>query len=179
MHRSGTGAYFHSNWTGMDISPAVAKPRKPLPHCDTAATATCSGAYCFVVHDGERRGADAKLVFEKHRLKGDYERRFSELLNDLGLHRPPCQNLAANNVYYLLGVLAFDILQAIKLLYLPEEHQPKRVRTLLHQLLLIPVEIKRHARQLKAVCFIGAGWIEWWKGFLSDLVPHYHLLGTG
>jgi hypothetical protein len=135
--------------------------------------------HCFVVHDGKRQGADPKLVFEKHRLKGDYERRFSELLTDLGLHRPPCQNLAANNVYYLLGVLAFDLLQAIKLLYLPEGHQPKRVRTLLHQLLLIPVETKRHARQLKAVCFIGAGWIEWWKGILRDLVPHYHLLGTG
>lgn len=49
----------------------------------------------------------------------------------------------------------------------------------MHQRLLIPVKIKRHARQLKAVCFVGAGWIEWWNGFLSDLVPHDHLLGTG
>lgn len=63
--------------------------------------------------------------------------------------------------------------------YLPEEHQPRRVRTPLHELRRIPVEIKRHARQLKAVCFIGAGWIEWRKGFLGDLVPHCHLPGTG
>ena len=25
--------------------------------------------YCFVVHDGNRKGTDSKFVFEKHRLK--------------------------------------------------------------------------------------------------------------
>ena len=132
--------------------------------------------YAFIAEDGTR-DLSAEWIFEKHHLKGDVERRFSELLSDLGLHHPPCQSLAANNVYYLIGVLAFDLLQALKLLYLPEDDQPKRVRTLLQHLLLMPIEIKRHARQLKAVCFIAAGWMEWWKGFLSDLVPHYQLVG--
>ena len=96
---------------------------------------------------------------------------------DLGLNHPPCKNLAASNVYYQLGTLAFNMLQAMKLLYLPDEHQPKRARTIIHHLLLIPVEIKRHARQLKVVCFVAAGWIEWWRDFLYELVPKYRLLG--
>lgn len=132
--------------------------------------------YAFIAEDGHRE-LSPEWIFEKHHLKGDFERRFSELLSDLGLHHPPCQSLAANNVYYLIGVLAFDLLQALKLLYLPVDDQPKRVRTLLQHLLLMPIEIKRHARQLKAVCFIAAGWMEWWKGFLQDLVPHYQLVG--
>ncbi|QBG47441.1 hypothetical protein EGM51_08570 [Verrucomicrobia bacterium S94] len=73
--------------------------------------------------------AQIRSQSSKKRLKSDYDRRFSELLTDLGLHQPPCRNLAANNVYYLLGVLAYDLLQSIKLLYLPEGHQPKRVRS--------------------------------------------------
>lgn len=135
-------------------------------------------SYNFVVCDPTRTEGPAEAVFERHRLKGDYERRFGEVLIDLGLHHPPCKSLAANNVYYQLGTLAFNMLQAMKLLYLPEEHQPKRVRTIIHHLLLIPVEIKRHARQLKAVCFVPAGWIQWWKSFLAELVPKYRLLDS-
>jgi hypothetical protein len=133
--------------------------------------------YNFVACDPSRTEGPAEAIFERHRLKGDYERRFGELLIDLGLHHPPCKSLAANNVYYQLGMLAFNMLQAMKLLYLPDEHQPKRVRTIIHHLLLIPVEIKRHARQLKAVCFVAAGWIQWWRDFLHELVPAYRLLG--
>jgi hypothetical protein len=134
--------------------------------------------YNFVACDQTRTEEPAEAIFERHRLKGDYERRFGELLIDLGLHHPPCKRLAANNVYYQLGTLAFNMLQAMKLLYLPDEHQPKRVRTIIHHLLLIPVEIKRHARQMKAVCFVAAGWIEWWRDFLHELVPKYRLLGS-
>ena len=72
----------------------------------------------------------------------------------------------------------WNILQAIKVIYLPVEHQPKRIRTLLHHLLLIPVEIKRHARGMKAVFFAPAGWLEWWKGFLRDLLPRCRQIGA-
>jgi hypothetical protein len=117
-------------------------------------------------------------AFERHRLKGDKERAFSELLSDLDLHHPPCHSLEANNAFYLLGAFAYNLLQALKVIYLPPEHQPKRIRTLLHHLLLIPVEIKRHARRVKAVFFAPAGWLEWWKGFLRDLLPQCHPLGA-
>jgi hypothetical protein len=122
--------------------------------------------------DGEPQG-----VFEHHRLKGDWERRLSELLRDLDLHHLPCQALGANQVFYGLATLAYNFLQALKLIYLPPEHQPKRVRTLLHHLLLIPVELKRHARRLKACLYIPAGWVLWWRGFLADLLPRCRQLG--
>ena len=131
--------------------------------------------YHFVTcqeHEGK-----PQAVFEHHRLKGDWERLLSELLRDLDLHHLPCQDLGANRVFYTLASLAYNFLQALKLIYLPAEHQPKRVRTLLHHLLLIPIELKRHARRLKACLYIPAGWVVWWRGFLADLLPRCRQLG--
>src|SRR6202034_3670357 len=134
-------------------------------------------SYYFVAAKEHENLKTPKAAFERHRLKGDKERAFSELLSDLDLHHPPCHSLVANNAYYLLGALAYNVLQALKVIYLPPEHQPKRIRTLLQHLLLIPVEIKRHARGLKAVFFAPAGWLAWWKGFLHDLLPRCRQVG--
>lgn len=133
--------------------------------------------YAFVVGPVQS-GADPKLVFEHHRLKGDKERAFSELLSDLDLHHPPCKELAANRLFYALASLAYNTLVALKLLYLPESEQPKRARTLVRHLLLLPVELKRHARRLTACLFVPAGWLAWWRGFLAQLVPQCRQLGS-
>ncbi len=120
------------------------------------------------------RAGEAQRAFEQHRLKGDWERR----LGDFQLHHPPCQRLVANPCFYALATLAYDVLQALKLLYLPESEVPKRVRTLIHHLLLIPVEIGRHARQIKASLYVPAGWVAWWRGFLAELLPKWRQLGV-
>lgn len=133
--------------------------------------------YHFVACKEHETVKSAQAAFERHRLKGDKERPFSELLSDFDLHHPPCKSLAANNAYYLLAALAYNFLMALKAIYLPPEHQPKRVRTLLQHLLIIPVEIKRHARGMKAVFFAPAGWLAWWKGFLADLLPRCRQVG--
>ena len=131
--------------------------------------------YAFLTVN-EQEGS-AQLVFERHRLKGDKERVLSELLSDLDLHHPPCANLNANRSFYTLAVLAWNTLQALKLLHLPETEAPKRMRTLLRHLLLIPVELKRHARGLKACLYAPAGWVAWWRGLLADLLPRCRVLG--
>ncbi len=120
---------------------------------------------------------DPRLRFEHHRLKGDKERAFSELLRDLDLHHPPCADLAANRLFYGLATLAYNTLTAIKLLHLPESEQAKRVGTLIRHLLVLPVQIKRHARRLKACLFVPAGWVAWWRGFLAQLLPQCRQLG--
>ena len=66
---------------------------------------------------------------------------------------------------------------ALKLIHLPEGEQPKRVRTLIRHWLLVPVELKRHARQLKACLYLPAGWIAWWRGFLAQWLPQCRQLG--
>jgi hypothetical protein len=124
----------------------------------------------------EQDGA-AQLAFEHHRLKGDKERLLSELLSDLDLHHPPCKNLNANRSFYTLAGLAWNLLQALKLLHMPVEEAPKRMRTRVRHLLLIPVELKRHARQIKACLYAPAGWVNWWRGFLQEFLPQCRVLG--
>jgi hypothetical protein len=117
----------------------------------------------------------AQGAFERHHLKGDRERLFSDVLSDLDLHHPPCAALSANRVYYALAMLAYDVLQALKLIWLPPVLQAARVRTLLKHLLMVPVEIKRHARALLACFYAPAQWIAWWRRFLGDLLPRCQL----
>ncbi|MCD6384169.1 hypothetical protein J7M23_00165 [Candidatus Sumerlaeota bacterium] len=53
------------------------------------------------------------------------------LLCDMGLHHPPMHSLNANRAYYTLSALAHNLLQGIKLLYLPSFYYTKRNHTLL------------------------------------------------
>lgn len=124
--------------------------------------------YAFICCEPGREGP-ASMAVERHKLKGDRERQFSQVLSDMDLHHPPCKSLAANQVFYALGALAHNLFQAIKLLYLPDHEQPIRIRTLLHVLMLIPVTFKRHARQLKAVCCVSSRWLPWWRKFAHEL----------
>jgi hypothetical protein len=124
--------------------------------------------YAFICCEGDREQSPG-LAVERHKLKGDKERQFSQVLTDLDMHHPPCKSLAANQAFYALGTLAHNLLQAIKLIHLPDHEQPVRIRTLLHTLMLIPVQFKRHARKLKAVCCVSSQWLPWWRKFVQEL----------
>jgi hypothetical protein len=112
--------------------------------------------YAFVTT--QEQDGPAWLAFEHHRLKGDKERLLSEPSSDLDLPHPPCLNLNANRSFYPLAGFAWNLLQALKLLHLPEGEAPKRLRTLVRPLLLVPVEWKRPARRLQACLYAPAGW---------------------
>ena len=124
--------------------------------------------YAFICCESQR-DQSPQVSIELHKLKGDKERQFSQVLRDLDMHHPPCKSLAANQVFYALGSLVHNLLQAIKLIHLPDHEQPIRIRTLLHILMLIPVTFKRHARQLKAVCCVNSRWLPWWRKFAHEL----------
>jgi len=61
------------------------------------------------------RAGEAQRAFERHRLKGDWERRLSELLSDFQLHHLPCRRLVANQCFYALATLTLMILGKITL----------------------------------------------------------------
>lgn len=124
--------------------------------------------HAFIACESGRTGS-AKAVFERHHLKGDKERLFSELLSGLDLHHPPCEQLLANQVFYTLAGLAYNLLQALKLLHLPDECQSWRVRTLLRQVVILPARVVRHARRLVARVCVPAGWLAWWSALVQRL----------
>lgn len=112
-----------------------------------------------------------QAVFAHHHLKGAKEQGFSEVLSGLDLHHPPCSDLLANQAFYALGMLAYNVLITFKLLELPDEAQGWRVRTLIRHLLTVPVSVSTHARYDVARICVPTGWLRWWRLFVDRWVP--------
>ena len=112
-------------------------------------------------------------VFERHHLKGAKEQMFSEVLNGLDLHRPSCSNLRANQVYYLVGALAYDLMVAIKLLDLKDDCQGWQLKTLMKKLVFMPGRLGRHARQWVAKVMVPGAGLSWWQRWAQRVWPNY------
>ncbi|MDP2989730.1 MAG: transposase [Kiritimatiellota bacterium] len=112
-----------------------------------------------------------QTVFERHRLKGAKEQGFSELLSGLDLHHPPCKALVANQAFYAIATLAYNVLISLKVLELPDAAQSWRIQTIIRQLLTVPVSVSTHARYQVARICIPAGWLRWWRVFVTQWVP--------
>lgn len=129
--------------------------------------------YHFVVCNETQETTTPQSIFERHNLKGDQERTFEDILNSFDLHHPPCHDLAANNLYYTLGMLAWNILHAMRCICLPPEQTPMKVRTLIQRLLLVPMIIRKHSGKIKATLFALATSLPFWKQFFRTFAPHY------
>ena len=112
-----------------------------------------------------------QAVFERHRLKGAKEQGFSEVLTGLDLHHPPCKHLIANQAFYAIAMLAYNVLISLKILDLPDDAQSWRIRTIIRYLLTVPVSVSTHARYEVARICIPAGWLRWWRLFIDQWVP--------
>jgi hypothetical protein len=117
--------------------------------------------YRFLACDETR--PDAAAVFARHRLKGEKEQLFKEVLRGLDLHHPPCAELNANRMFYALAALACNLMVAVKRLCLPEECQGWQVKTLLRQVVRLPAALVTHARRWVVRGEVPAAWLVWWK----------------
>jgi hypothetical protein len=126
--------------------------------------------YAFVACEKDTKRTP-RAVFERHRLKGASEQRFSEVLSDLDLHHPPCLSLIANRAFYALATLAYNILTALKVLDLDDEQQTWRVRTTIRHLLTVPASVVCHANRRKLRLALPAGMMRGWRLFLTRFVP--------
>ena len=88
----------------------------------------------------------AKLI-ARHRRKQGCENHFKGPLIDLDLHHPPCRKLNANRAYYLLGLIAAQLLTAVKYLLLPICARTARFRTLIRDLIRLPALLTRSGRR--------------------------------
>lgn len=114
----------------------------------------------------------ALKIWRLYDAKGRMELGYSELLSDLGLHHPPCQEHMRNAGFYAVATLAHTLGMALKLIAgrhddpsrrerLREKRDgaPPRVRVrarrgmrlwrLRRRLFAIPARVSRHARRLK------------------------------
>ena len=125
--------------------------------------------YGFVATGGDWQ--KPREVFERHALKGASEQGFSELLSDLDLHHPPCEKLIANQAFYALGILAYNIVTAMKVLELEDGQQAWRVRSIIRHLLTVPVTVGSHARYTRALIRVPAWLLRVWRLFVQQWIP--------
>ena len=123
---------------------------------------------CRTCEDDARAPKSAR---DRHDLKGERERMFSQLLTDLDPHHPPCLSLKANRAFYTLAAIAYNVLTALKLLELPAEHHAWRVRTLIRHLPPLAAKLSRHARGLVLRRCCSAGWLNWWRLWREHACP--------
>lgn len=125
--------------------------------------------YGFIACDDGQ--SDAARVGERHHLKGNKEQLFNEVLNGLDLHRPPCSALRANQIYYLIAALAYDLMVAIKLLDLNDDCQGWRIKTLMKKLLFLPGRLSQRSRQWVARVLVPGAWLCWWQRWAQRVWP--------
>lgn len=125
--------------------------------------------YSFIACDDTQ--TDAARVGERHQLKGEKEQLFSEVLNGLDLHHPPCSALRANQIYYLIAALAYDLMVAIKLLDLNDDCQGWRIKTLMKKLVMLPGRLSQRSRQWVARVLVPGAWLCWWQRWAARVWP--------
>ena len=96
---------------------------------------------------------------------------FSELLSDLDLHHPPCEKLIANQAFYALAILTYNVLTAMKVLELEDDQQPWRIRTRIRHLLTVPVTVSSHARYTRAWIRVPRELLRIWRLFIQQWIP--------
>lgn len=120
---------------------------------------------------------DGKMAYENH---------YKDLLEDLDLHHPPCQTLAANRAYYAIASLAHTLGRAVDLIggASPERGSTvrldgaprkrplpayKRLWRLIRRLFVLPGRVVRHARTA-TVTLLGVSdrlWEEYERHFVQ------------
>lgn len=105
-------------------------------------------SYWIVATNLSHEKYSAHAVIEMHQGRGSMEKRIGELKHQLQLDKVPCGQFAANCLYFTIGLFAYNLLQMLKLLGLPEEYHTKSVRTLRYQLLKLAGKVVFHARYM-------------------------------
>lgn len=89
----------------------MAAHQKKRSHVDTILT----DSRCVTAHGGQ-------IIMDA--LARDFD--LWEKLGAMDLHHPPCLDNDVNAFFYALGALSFDLLMAVKVLYLEDHHQACR-----------------------------------------------------
>ncbi len=91
-----------------------------------------------------------------HNQRGQVENLIKELKIGFGMEQMTSGDFAANALWFSIGVLAYNLTQAQKLLFMDPEWRPKTMATLRWQLLETAGRLVRHGRCL--VLRIAASW---------------------
>ncbi len=103
--------------------------------------------YCYHVI-ATNREEPAKEVVALHNKRGQMENFIKELKEGFGMDWMPCGESYANAVFFRIGVIAYNLFQAMKLLSLPPWWRTSTIATVRWRLYQTAGRLVFHARQL-------------------------------
>jgi hypothetical protein len=103
--------------------------------------------YCYHVIATNREETVAAVV-ALHNLRGEVENNFKELKYGFGMDWMPCGEIAANAVFFRIGILAYNLFQAMKLLSLPIWWRKATIATVRWKLYEVAGKLVYHARRI-------------------------------
>jgi hypothetical protein len=103
--------------------------------------------YCYHVIAANRE-EQAREVIALHNQRGEVENNFKELKQGFGMDWMPCGETQANAVFFRIGVIAYNLFQAMKLLSLPVWWQTATIATVRWKLYQTAAKVVYHSRIL-------------------------------
>jgi hypothetical protein len=94
------------------------------------------------------REEKAEEVIKLHNQRGEVENYIKELKSGFGMEWMPCGESYANAVFFRIGVIAYNLFLAMKLLALPGWYRAFTIQTVRWRLYQIAGAVVRHAHQL-------------------------------
>jgi hypothetical protein len=103
--------------------------------------------YCYHVIATNREESSGEVV-ALYNQRGEVENNFKELKHGFGMDWMPCGETRANAVFFGIGVLAYNLFQAMKLLSLPVWWRKATIATVRWKLYQVAGKLVHHARRL-------------------------------
>ena len=103
--------------------------------------------YCYHVI-ATNREEPAGEVIGLHNRRGQVENYIKELKNGFGMDWMPCGETYANAVFFRIGLIAYNLFQALKLLGLPAWWRTATIGTVRWKLYQVAARLVYHARQV-------------------------------
>lgn len=104
--------------------------------------------YWIVATNLKEEDYDNYQIIKLHQGRGSMEKKIGELKHQINLNHLPMGQFNSNCLYFTVGLLAYNLLQLLKLIGLPEEYHHKTVKTLRYQLLKLAGKLVLHARYM-------------------------------
>ena len=106
-----------------------------------------SDPYCYHVIATNREEGAAEVV-ALHNQRGQAENFIKELKEGFGMNWMPCGETHANAAFFRIGIIAYNLFQAMKLLALPQGWRTSTIATARWRLYQTAARVVRHAHQV-------------------------------
>lgn len=103
--------------------------------------------YCYHIIATNRDALAPEEVVWFHNRRGQVENLIKELKIGFGMEQMSSGDFAANSLWFSIGVLAYNLTQAQKLLFLEPDWRPRTIGTLRWQLVGVAGRLVRHGRR--------------------------------